>query len=60
LVLNMHILCPTFGYCTNHPKELASILCVLHNLFNKTNVYFVNIMQLFHIELYVFEVLLMQ
>ncbi len=25
--LNMHILCPTFGYCTNHPKKPGGILC---------------------------------
>ncbi len=25
--LNMHVLCPTFGYCTNHPKNLIDILC---------------------------------
>jgi hypothetical protein len=33
---------------------------VLQNHFNKISVYFVNLMQVFHIELYVFEVLLMQ
>jgi hypothetical protein len=32
---------------------------VLKNHSNKTNVYFVTLMQVFHIELYVFEVLLM-
>jgi len=31
---------------------------VLQNQFNKTNVYFVTRMQVFHIEVYVFEVLL--
>jgi len=25
--LSMHILCPTFGYCTNHPKKPIDILC---------------------------------
>jgi hypothetical protein len=25
--LNIHILCPTFGYYTNHPKKSAKILC---------------------------------
>jgi hypothetical protein len=25
--LNMHILCPTSGYCTNHSKKPANILC---------------------------------
>jgi hypothetical protein len=25
--LNVHILCPTFGYCINHPKKLTNILC---------------------------------
>jgi hypothetical protein len=35
-------------------------LWVLQNHSNKTNVYFVTLMQIFHIELYVFEVLLMQ
>jgi hypothetical protein len=24
----MHILCPNFGYCINHLKKLASILCL--------------------------------
>ncbi len=33
---------------------------VLQNHSNKTNVNFVTLMQVFHIELYVFEVLLMQ
>jgi len=33
---------------------------VLQNHSNKTNVYLVTFMQVFHIELYVFEVLLMQ
>jgi hypothetical protein len=33
---------------------------VLQNHSNKTNVYFVNLIQVFHIELYVFEVLLIQ
>jgi hypothetical protein len=33
---------------------------VLQNHSNKTNVYFVTLMQLFHIELYFFEVLSMQ
>jgi hypothetical protein len=33
---------------------------VLQNHSNKTNVYFMTIMQAFHIELYVFEVLLMK
>jgi len=33
---------------------------VLQNHFNKTNVYFVTLMQVFHIELCVFEVLAMQ
>jgi hypothetical protein len=35
-------------------------MCVLQNHFNKTNVYVVTLMQVFFIELYVFEVLLMQ
>jgi hypothetical protein len=62
--LNMHILCPTFGYCTNHPKNLGDILCFKGGyckiIFNKINVYFVTLMQIFHIEFYVFEVFLMQ
>ncbi len=33
---------------------------VLQNHSNKTNVYFVTLMQVFHIELYVFEVHLLQ
>jgi hypothetical protein len=33
---------------------------VLQNHYNKINVYFVTLMQVFHIELYVFQVLLMQ
>jgi hypothetical protein len=33
---------------------------VLKNHLKKINVYFVTLMQAFHIELYVFEVLLMQ
>jgi hypothetical protein len=33
---------------------------VLQNHFNKTNVYFMTLMQIFHIELHVFEILLMQ
>jgi hypothetical protein len=33
---------------------------VLQNHYNKTNVYFVTLMQVFHIELYVFEICLMQ
>jgi hypothetical protein len=33
---------------------------VLQNHYNKTNVYFVTLIQVFHIELYVFEVFLMQ
>jgi hypothetical protein len=33
---------------------------VLKIYFNKINVYFVTLMRVFHIELYVFEVLLMQ
>ncbi len=27
-LLNMHILCPTFGYCMKHEKNLANILCI--------------------------------
>jgi len=33
---------------------------VLQNHFNKINVYFATFMQIFHIEFYVFEILLMQ
>jgi hypothetical protein len=33
---------------------------VLQNHSNKTKVYFVTLMQVFHIELYVFEILLIQ
>ncbi len=33
---------------------------VLQNHLNRTNVYFVTLMQVFHIELYVFEICLMQ
>jgi len=33
---------------------------MLQNNYNKTNFYFVTLMQVFHIELHVFEVLLMQ
>jgi len=62
--LSMHILCPTFGYCTNHPKKsnqhFMLQMWVLQNHYDKTNVYFVTLMQVFHIKLYVFEVLLMQ
>ncbi len=25
--LNMNILCPTFGYCTNHPKKIFNTFC---------------------------------
>jgi len=55
--LSMHILCPTFGYCTNYPKKLDDILCFKGGyckiMFNKTNVYFMTLIQVFHIELYV-------
>jgi hypothetical protein len=58
----MHILCPTFGYCTtiqkNQPAFYASNV-VLQTHYNKTNVYFVALMQVFHIQLYVVEVFLM-
>jgi hypothetical protein len=33
---------------------------VLQNHSNKTNAYFVTFMQVFHIEFYVFEIILMQ
>ncbi len=58
--LNMHILCLTFGYCTNHPKNQPTFYASNVSIANETNVYFVTLAQVFHIELYVFEVLLMQ
>jgi len=60
----MHILCPTFGYIaqTIQKNQLAfyAQMWVFQNHSNKTNVYFMTIMQVFHIEFYVFEILLMQ
>jgi hypothetical protein len=53
----MLILCPTFGYCTNYKKKPGDILCFKGGYckitFNKTNVYSVTLIQVFHIELYV-------
>ncbi len=51
-------------YCINHPKKPTNILCFkcgyCKNHSNKINVYFVTLMQVFHIELYIFEVFLVQ
>ncbi len=58
--LSMHILCPTFGYCTNHPKKTSRHfmlqMWVLQNHSNKTNVYFVTLMQVFHNKIYNFDI----
>ncbi len=58
--LSMHILWSTFGYSPQTNRHFILQMWVLQNHSNKTNIYFVTIMQVFHIELYVFEVLLMQ
>jgi len=60
----MHILCPTFEYIAqtiqkNQVAFYASNMGIT-KYSNKTNVYFVTFMQVFHSEFYVFEVLLMQ
>jgi hypothetical protein len=56
----MHILCPTFGYTTQTIQKTKQTFYApnvgIANHSNKTNVFFVILIQVFHIELYVFEV----